>query len=587
VDDTATVTSGESVTLDPSTNDTDADGDALTVTVPVQPTHGTVTLDGNDLTYTPDAGYEGPDTIAYTVCDTDGACDTGTIAVTVTNAAPVASDDSTTVTSGGSVTLDPAANDTDADGDALTVTVPAQPAHGVVTLDGNDVTYAPLAGFVGTDTFGYTVCDTDGACDTGTVTVLVTGPPNAAPVAVDDVATTVAGVPVTFDPTVNDTDPDGDTLVLAVPAQPAHGTVTVDGNDVTYTPDAGYVGTDTIAYTVCDGADVCDTGSVLVTVAAPPNTAPVAADDTATVPADGSVTFDPTVNDSDADGDALALTVPVQPAHGTVTVDGHDVTYVPAAGFSGTDTVTYTVCDPTPACDTAVVTVTVQAPTPGNRPPVADAGPDRVVDPGDTVRLDGRGSSDPDLDPLTYLWVATLGADHVEVTGATTARPTVRPLVAGPAKVVFLLTVSDGTATSTDTVTVFIERETPPAEPPVTCQPMTVTSPPAGVVVDPACTPGTTSIAEQPAHGTLTVLDDGSVRYVPDAGYAGTDSFVIRVCSVGCATSVVTVRVPRQVVRPRAVPRDLPRTGGPGSLVPIGVVLVLAGAALQRRRVTG
>ncbi len=240
VDDDYSVTQGGVLTVPAPgllTNDTDADGDPLTVeALAFGPANGHLTLnpDGS-FTYTPNAPFTGTDTFGYGVTDgTDNDIATVTITVTAAppNTAPVAVDDDYSVTQGGVLTV-PApgllTNDTDADGDPLTVEALAfGPANGHLTLnpDGS-FTYTPNAPFTGTDTFGYGVTDgTDN--DIATVTITVTAaPPNTAPVAVDDdYSVTQGGVLTVPAPGLltNDTDADGDPLTVeALAFGPANG----------------------------------------------------------------------------------------------------------------------------------------------------------------------------------------------------------------------------------------------------------------------------------------------------------------------------------------------------------------------------
>jgi len=270
VADTATTPQGTPVTIDVLNNDSDADGHTLTVGSVTQGAHGPVINNGGDVTYTPDPGFSGADSFTYTVTDGHGGTDTATVSVTVTssNHPPVAGNDSATTPEGIPVTVSVLANDSDADGHALTVDSVTQGTHGSVINNGGDVTYTPDPGFSGTDSFTYTISDGHGGIDTATVTVNVTVTSiNHPPVAVDDSATTPQDTPVTISVLSNDSDPDaGDTLTVASVTQGAHGLVTNNGDDVTYTPNPGFSGTDSFTYTINDGHGGTDTATVTVTV---------------------------------------------------------------------------------------------------------------------------------------------------------------------------------------------------------------------------------------------------------------------------------------------------------------------------------
>jgi hypothetical protein len=194
--------------------------------------------------------------------------DAGTFAVT--DHAPVANDDTATVTPGSSVSIPILANDSDPDNDPLTITQVGAPGHGVAHLNGADHTiiYTPAAGFTGTDTFTYTIADPAGVEATATVTVLVANDP---PVGVDDQATTTAGAAVTVQVLANDSDPGKHPLTVTGVSTPAHGTAVIShdpgGDTVVYTPSAGFTGTDTFTYTITDSVGLTATATVTVRVA--------------------------------------------------------------------------------------------------------------------------------------------------------------------------------------------------------------------------------------------------------------------------------------------------------------------------------
>ena len=165
----------------------------------------------------------------------------------------------------------------------------------------------------------------------------------------------------------NDTDADGDDLTATGVTQPANGEVSLaaDGS-FTYTPDAGFSGTDTFTYQADDGTAKSAATTVTITVeenTGPVNTAPVAGNDAYSTVEDAPLLLPaPGVlaNDTDADGDVLTATGASQPLNGTVTLaaDG-SFTYTPDAGFSGKDVFTYRADDGEATSAPATVTITV------------------------------------------------------------------------------------------------------------------------------------------------------------------------------------------------------------------------------------
>ncbi|WP_139838221.1 FecR family protein, partial [Roseovarius gaetbuli] len=254
-DDSAVTAEDTSVQIAVLGNDSDVDGDALSVTQATAQ-HGSVQINNDGtLSYTPDADFNGTDTISYTVSDGQDV-DTAEVTVNVgaVNDAPVAQDDSAVTAEDTSVQIAVLGNDSDVDGDALSVTQ-ATAQHGSVQIN-NDGTlsYTPDADFNGTDTISYTVSDGQDV-DTAEVTVNV-GAVNDAPVAQDDSAVTAEDTSVQIAVLGNDSDVDGDALSVTQ-ATAQHGSVQINNDGtLSYTPDADFNGTDTISYTVSDGQDV-------------------------------------------------------------------------------------------------------------------------------------------------------------------------------------------------------------------------------------------------------------------------------------------------------------------------------------------
>ena len=163
-------------------------------------------------------------------------------------------------------------------------------------------------------------------------------------------------------------------------------------------------GTYVIQLIVNDGVVDSDPDTVVINVAPPPNRAPVAVNDTYTVDEDGTLNVSPGVlaNDNDPDGDPITASLVNNVSQGSLTFNPNgSFTYIPNPGFHGMDGFTYRVYDGALYSNSATVTITVNH---VNHPPVAKAGTDQQVYVGDTVQLNGSGSSDVDRDSLTYQW---------------------------------------------------------------------------------------------------------------------------------------------------------------------------------------
>lgn len=303
------------------------------------PASGTAVVNaGGTVTYAPFANFNGTDSFTYTVCDggVPSLCDTAQVTVTVlaSNDPPDAADDSAATTAGNGVVVPVLANDTDPDGDPLTVLTSTAPANGTATCTASACTYTPSAGFLGTDTFTYTVADGFGGTDTATVTVTVTAAPNAPPQPADDVASTPAGSPVSVAPLANDSDPDGDPLAVTAWTQPGSGTVACSASTCVYTPNTGFAGSDSFGYTVDDGRGGTASATVVVTVTPTVTPPPVGAAADLSVDITGPRRYRPGANDSytvtvtnagpdPADGTVVTVTLPPElRVSGWIAIDG-------------------------------------------------------------------------------------------------------------------------------------------------------------------------------------------------------------------------------------------------------------------------
>jgi len=220
------------------------------------------------------------------------------------NLPPVANPDSTTVDSGGVVTVDPLANDQDPDGDAFTVTAAdvTTPGSGTVTTDGQVLVISTAAPFAGDMTVVYTVTDARGAVAQGTVIVTVTAPTpppapetpadpvpadpapadppapapprNKRPVAVKDTATVTAGRTIKVKVLANDRDRDGDKIRLVKVLSTSKGKARKSGSKVRYKAPASFSGKVRITYRIRDARGASDKGLLKVKVKPKPRPKP-------------------------------------------------------------------------------------------------------------------------------------------------------------------------------------------------------------------------------------------------------------------------------------------------------------------------
>ncbi|EQB4361302.1 tandem-95 repeat protein [Vibrio parahaemolyticus] len=360
-DDIATTQEDTAVTIDVLPNDSDVDGDKLSIqSASVPEAQGKVEIVDGKLVFTPAENFHGDAEITYTL--TDGALtDQATVNVTVNavNDTPVVesnladqtlAEDFTPYT----IDLNTAFSDVDNVDGELTFSVSGN-SNVLVSIENGIATISPTADWNGSETLTFTATDPSGESVSQTVDFTV------APV-VDieaDSADVVEDTPTIINVLGNDTFESTDKVVsLDADNGPKNGTVIVNNDGtVTYTPDDNYVGKDTFTYVVTSGG-VSESTTVEVNVT-PVNDAPVAKDDIATTQEDTAVTIDVLTNDTDVDGDTLSIQSASVPSdQGTVEIVDGKLVFTPAENFNGDAEITYTVTDGQ-LTDEAKVTVTV------------------------------------------------------------------------------------------------------------------------------------------------------------------------------------------------------------------------------------
>ncbi|MCU1358374.1 MAG: family of calcium-binding protein [Acidimicrobiales bacterium] len=310
----------------------------------------------------------------FTATCTANNADTTLLTTTVVgpNTAPTATDQAVSVNyqTAKAITL----AGTDPESNPLTFALGAlAPAHGALSGAPPSLTYTPVAGYSGPDSFTFTTSD-GSLSDIGTVSITVGPRPNTAPTATDQAVGVAFQTPKAI--TLAGTDPQSDPLAFALGAvAPAHGTLTGTPPSLTYTPATGYVGTDAFTFTASDGL-LSDVGTVTITVAAANNAPPTATDQAVAVTYQTAKAI--TLAGTDPESTPLTFALgAVAPAHGTLTGTAPNLTYTPAAGYVGLDSFTFTASDGL-LSDAGTVSITVLATVPGAPsfagPPVVQEG---------------------------------------------------------------------------------------------------------------------------------------------------------------------------------------------------------------------
>lgn len=335
---------------------TDADNDAPTFAVVTQPSHGTLSGTLPNLTYTPNANYNGTD--SFTCKANDGTLDsleaTININVTPVNDAPTSSTQSVTTVEDTATNITLSA--TDIDGDALAYSIVSPPTNGVLSGTAPNVVYTPNANYNGSDSFTFKA--NDGALDSNVANVnIAVTPINDAPISSTQSVTTNEDTVKNI--TLAATDVDGDALTYSVVTPPANGALSGSGNSRVYKPNLNFNGSDSFTFKANDGALDSNVATVSLTVV-PVNDAPVAFADTASTTKNASKIIAVLANDYDVDGDTLSISTVTAGANGTVAISGTSVNFTPKSNFVGTATFSYKISDGKGGTASATVTVTVR-----------------------------------------------------------------------------------------------------------------------------------------------------------------------------------------------------------------------------------
>ncbi|ARO98591.1 Poly(beta-D-mannuronate) C5 epimerase 7 [Vibrio alginolyticus] len=556
--DTTITEEDSSVTVDVLPNDTDIDGDTLSIqSASVPETQGTVEIVDGKLVFTPAENFHGDAEITYTV--TDGALtDQATVNVTVNavNDTPVVESNLADQTLAEdftpySIDLNTAFSDVDnADGE-LTFSVSGNSNIQVAIVNGI-ATFTPTADWNGSEALTFTATDPSGESVSQTVNFTV------APVAdiVADKATVVEDTPTIIKVLGNDTF-EGDDKVVSLDTNngPANGTVSVnpDGS-VTYTPNDNYHGTDSFTYIVTSGG-VSESTTVNVDVT-PVNDAPVATNDNAVTDEDTPVTIDVLPNDTDIDGDTLSIqSASVPEAQGTVEIVDGKLVFTPAENFHGDAEITYTVTDGS-LTDQATVNVTVNA---VNDTPVVESSiADQTLAEDFTPYSIDLNTAFSDVDNVDGELSFSVSGNNNVLVSIENGIATISPTADWNGSEALTFTATDP---SGESVSQTVNFTVAPVADIVADKATVVEDTPTIIkVLDNDTFEGDDKVVSLdtnngPANGTVSVNPDGSVTYTPNDNYHGTDSFTYIVTSSGVSEST-TVNVDVTPVNDAPVAND-------------------------------
>ncbi len=578
---------------------TDPNGDPLTYSVVRGPTHGSISpVTGDQVTYRPAANYFGPDSFTFKANDGGQDSNVATVAVNVqgANDAPVAMNDVVATPLDTPVDIDVLANDSDPDGDSVTLSAVAAPAHGTATYAGGVVTYTPQAGFASVDHFRYAISDGNGHTATAVVSVYVDLEAPPPPVL------TVTPTFLDFGQVPLNKTKD---LVLTVTNETAapvalhqHLRVFQDDPDPFDASDFGGLGCGAVGARILDPGESCthkvrfwsvpgaeaaspatllliddDMSATLAVVAlfgstGPPDTGPNApplpVDDLTGVSPGLTQTLVPLWNDSDPDHDLLRVVAISDPPHGTVAgaavscgtlfplnPNADCIRYVPDTGYVGPDAIVYTVSDGRGGTASATYHLAVGNVVPNVAAVTPSSGP---TSGGQAVRITGSnfvyrsevafmcGGGVLPLNVMQLTDTEILATTPPGFAGVCALRVRTLFSLTGQLANAYVYTAGANhppTATNDGPFSLVLGI------------PLNIVAP--GVLAndtDADSNPLTARLVTLPAHGGVSLLATGAFEYIANLSYTGPDSFTYVANDGQADSNVATVSL---VVYPQVV----------------------------------
>ena len=535
--------------------------------------HGVASVFNNQIIYTPSANYCGAnDTLEYQICNANG-CDTGRLVIEIscdtTNGGGgsgrpvVAVNDDISTRKNTSITFVPTTNDTIRTR-LLSLMITTLPRNGMVAFRGLDtLLYTPNLDFCGRDSINYTICDTSFNCSNAFIYINVNCDTAVVetrkPKAQNDLATTQLGRPITIAVLTNDSTFGALTRPVTVIRSPNRGNATVLNNQIVYTPNPNFCGSqDSLTYEICN-VNGCDTGKVYISITCDTSSGGggsgrpvVAVNDNITTRKNTAITFVPTINDT-VRTRLLSLMVTTLPRNGAIAFRGLDtLLYTPNLNFCGRDTIGYTICDTSFNCSNAFIYINVNCDTVNiNGQPVAvpDYATTRKRTP---IRINilANDTLNGTLDSIRIIrlpsrGIATLGTDNVITYSTDTCGFT--------DTLIYRVCNRNGCDTALVTIKVSCQTDTTanrllpiaindnaqtPTNQPVTISVLTNDTL-NGVLT------GRVGIVGRPRFGFALVNSNNQVVYTPQNNFCGgRDTLSYEICNAnGCDTAIVFINV--------------------------------------------
>ncbi len=504
----ASVVTDEDTPIDITLTGSDPEGDSLRFFVGFMPLllqHGILEGAPPNVRYIPSKDFSGSDSFTFFVADSFfNISNIATVNITINPVNDKPQADPKNVTTNENQFIGVNLSGSDVENDSLTFSISSAATHGSLDVSSlPTVVYTPEDNYNGPDSFSYRAHDGQLFSDPARVdiTILpVNGKPMAQPQSIEmnqDTSRTIV---------LTGIDSDGDALSYKIVDQPTHGSLSGVAPNISYTPDADYVGDDSFSFLVNDGVLDSDIATVQIKVLpVVVNNQPDADSKFITTPFETPAPI--ILTGSDADGDNLTFNIASLPSHGSLSGSPPNIIYQPELTYSGLDSFLYTAFDGKDVSDVALVSITVEPPI--NKPPTANAGPDQSVTSGDTVTLNGSGSDPEDGATSVFEWTAP---NDISLSDATVANPTfTAPAVTSPTTFTLSLVVRDSQnlASAPDSVAITVN---PPVNQPPTANAGTDQSVTSGDTVtlngsgsDPE--DGATTVFEWTAPNDITLSD--------------------------------------------------------------------------------